>query len=217
LNHTERRKNPSNIDAQVIFQYVVVNRIEQKDASWWYHYQFIFYCFYGNAHRDLVGKPILKTDYDPIKNDNVTLKLKSVQQRLNYYLRYGVDIINGFNIRSLSYGILGISVTDPKRSDIAFVDGPPTLPPTPPPSYDTDPSIISNGTKSPRGTDGIDSDDGDDDENDSMSPPSVTVNDGASNNQSNSGTDPGNNIDGSYSEWITYTSPVNVQLWVRCV
>jgi hypothetical protein len=113
---------------------------------------------------------------------------------------------------------LGISVTDPKRSDIAFVDGPPTLPPTPPPSYDTDPSIISNGTKSPRGTDGIDGDDDDDDdENDSMSPPSVTVNDGATNNQSNSGTDPGNNIDGSYSEWITYTSPVNVQLWVRCV
>ena len=224
FNYTERRQNPRNIDAQIIFQYVVSNKIKEHEASWWYEYQFIFYCYYGNAHINRVGKPILKTDLDNIKKDNGRLKLNSVRQRLNYYLRYGIDIINVFNIQPLSYGILGISIEDPTYSLTPFIDGPPTLPPTPSPSYyetinddllfnDTDPMTTTiNGTKSNGGTGEDNNGSGDDDDN--MSPPSGTGNDGVAKNESTYDNYP-DKTEGTYPEFVTYTSPIDVQLWVR--
>ena len=219
FNYTERRNNPTNIDAQIIFQYMVPTKIKENEASWWYHYRLVFYCYYGNAHVNRVGTPILNTDLDTMKKDNVTLKLRSVEQRLNYYLRQGVDIVNVFNIRSLSYNVLGFSMEDPIKSTTPFLDGPPTPPPTVSPSYynNENDDVLFNDT-SQWNNDGAPPDGTDDERDESgdgegtMHPPSSSQH--GPNNHSKVN-DPYTNDQVTYPDFITYTSPVNVQSWVR--
>jgi hypothetical protein len=123
FNYTDRRINPVH-DAEVIFQYATSEKIKINDANWWYQYQFVFYCFYGNAHVKKVGELILDDS-----------KLLTVKQDLNQYLRQGVELVNMFEFRESSFGILGLSVEDPRYSTTPFEDGPPTPAPTSIPTY----------------------------------------------------------------------------------
>jgi hypothetical protein len=224
FNYTERRINPV-IDAQVVFQFVTATQIKNDDDSWWYQYQFLFYCFYGNAHPNLVGQPILNTDVDVASENQRTLKLLSVQQRLNYYLRKGVDIVNSFQFRQLSLGVLGISMEDPTHSTTPFEDGPPTIPPTMLPTFEPNDDLLVNGTGTDTNTNGnsggdIPSDGGDPNgDNVPLSSPTNNNNDNNSNNANSNNyyyDKNKRNPDGSFIEsYRLYTSPVNVQLWVR--
>jgi hypothetical protein len=138
LNHTERRINPI-YDADVIFQFVISEQIQTLGASWWYQYQFVFHCFYGNADTRKVGHIVKDADM-----------LRVVKQNLNQYLREGVELVNLFELRQLSYGVLGLAVEDPRYADVPFQDGPPTQPPTLVPTYaPISIDFDSNGTVKP--------------------------------------------------------------------
>jgi hypothetical protein len=139
LNHTERRINPI-YDADVIFQFVISEQIQTLDASWWYQYQFVFHCLYGNADTQKVGQPIVED----------AGMLRVVKQNLNQYLREGVELVNLFDLRELSYGVLGLAVEDPRYAAVPFQDGPPTQPPTLVPTYvPISIDFDSNGTVKP--------------------------------------------------------------------
>lgn len=228
FNYTERRGSYVT-DASIVFQYVTATQVKNNnDVSWWFQYQLVFFCFYGSAHQDKVRQPITKYDMVSITTTNGTsstksniYKLRSIEQRLNYYLRECIDFVNLFEIRQLSYGVLGVSVQDPRESTTPFEDGPPTISPTMSPTYDT-----YNETEIPNGDGDSGSDEGDPDDGDGINEddsidignPEKNYTDGRGNDLPPPGSDgQDNNVNGPSGEYpdeyIIYTSPINVQDW----
>jgi len=118
-------------EAQVVHQDTYAENIRRNDASWWWRYHLIFYCFWGDADPSKTGQLIDETILRKIKVD------------LYRYLRNGFDTVRVFGFHEQSHGLLGLAIEDPRTAMIPFVDGPLTDPPT------SSPSQISN-TNSPR-------------------------------------------------------------------
>lgn len=126
FNGSNRHPNPA-FQAEVVLQNTTTQIVQRHDASWWWSYQIIFYCFWGNANPRKSGQPLM---------NNTTLR--KVEQDLNRYLREGIEIFDSFDFPVLSRGILGLSVIDPRDSATPFQDGPPTEPPKSTPSHTPD-------------------------------------------------------------------------------
>jgi hypothetical protein len=123
FNYTERRSDPI-YEAEVVFQRGVASPIRNLDAAVWYHYQFLFHCFYGNAYSapQMMGQPIQEPN-----------ALHYLRQQLNQYLRFGIALVNEAGaFRERSCGLLGLALEDPRYAAEPFRDGPPapTLVPT---------------------------------------------------------------------------------------
>lgn len=176
-----------------MLQQSVSNSIDQSDASWWWEYQFIFHCFYGNRYPDaLAGQPLLEAT-----------ALQNVRHELTGLLRHGVAQVNYiFEFRELSVGLLGLAVEDPRSSGTPFVDGPPTPPPTAMPT-----SALPNDAVYPGGSGG-----GDQHQQQPQPPPTAMP------TTTTASTTAAGRPRGSFDSPLrdpTFAKPIDVQQWVR--
>ena len=124
--------------AEVVFQEVLATNIWRDLATYWWRYDFIFYCYWGELWKpDRIGQPL---------DDPATLR--QIQSDLNRSLRRGLQLIdNAFNLWEQSTGVLGLSHIDPTTVDDPFADFLSTQAPfsTPAPTSTPAPSVFGEG------------------------------------------------------------------------
>jgi len=121
--------------ADVVLQKVVPVNTKRDLATYWWRYDFVFYCFWGGLYPTLKGQSLEDRD-----------TLHRVESDLNRSLRRGLQAMTyAFDLHAQSNGILGLSLIDPLTSDNAFADVAASLAPTVAPSV----SLDDDGTIAP--------------------------------------------------------------------
>jgi hypothetical protein len=130
--------------ADVVFQNTITERIELYDASWWWQYQLIFHCFWGDNTDVLLGGGgnERRVSGTPIGNAKI---LRQIRRDLNRYLRNCIESVsNVLELTGQSRGVLGVSIEDPRTSMTPFLPGPPT----PAPSFSGSPALYATSAPS---------------------------------------------------------------------
>lgn len=105
-------------NAEIIHQRTIPSEIKHNPASWWWRYDFIFYCYWGelnetgfNRNNESFGSPI-----------NDALTLDTIKNDLKKYLGEGLETLSVFDFHESSHGLLGMSQEDPRYSATPFID-----------------------------------------------------------------------------------------------
>jgi len=132
---TDNLRPGRDYQADVVLQKVVPVKIKENLATYWWRYDFVFYCFWGGLHPSLKGQSLEDRD-----------TLRGVESDLNRSLRRGLQAMTyAFDLHAQSNGILGLSLIDPLTADNAFADVAASLAPTLAPSV----SLDDDGTIAP--------------------------------------------------------------------
>jgi hypothetical protein len=125
-NSTTHDDQNSKFDAWLIHQLTNPQKIYSNQSSWWWQYDLIFLCFWGDGNRSGFHRDDVSVGA-PINDEQVFQK---IQWTLKKYLAEGFGSLSDMGIREATRGLLAFSQENPINSDTPFIDHPITSFPT---------------------------------------------------------------------------------------